>query len=89
VGSQTIPGGLTSAPISRSDRGRARAKLKDRRADGVKAVSRRRRWRACASLEAGRSPVYFTTQLLCFEEGRTKMQTSGDQRREIANACLS
>jgi hypothetical protein len=28
---------LTSAPIMRSDLGRAHAKLKDRRADGVKA----------------------------------------------------
>src|SRR5712675_63074 len=70
VGSQTIPGGLTSAPISRSDRGRAHAKLKDRRADGVKAVSRRRRWRVSASLEAGRSPVYFNNPVALNERVR-------------------
>ena len=43
--------------------GRAHAKPRDRWADGVKAVSRRRRGRVSASLEAGRSPVY-STQLL-------------------------
>src|SRR6185312_1281678 len=47
----------------RSVLGRAHAKPRDRWADGVKAVSRRRRGRVSASLEAGRSPVY-STQLL-------------------------
>jgi hypothetical protein len=44
VGYETIPDALTSAPIMRSDLGRAHAKLKDRRTDGVKAR---------ASLETG------------------------------------
>jgi hypothetical protein len=48
----------------RSVLGRAHASPQDRRADGVKAVSRRRRGRASASLEAGRSPVYLKAQLL-------------------------
>src|ERR687893_245441 len=29
-----------------------------------------------------------TTQLLCFRGGQTKVQTSGDQRREIAKSCF-
>src|SRR5258708_23267414 len=61
----------------RADRGRAHAKLKDRRADGVKAVSRRRRWRVSASLEAGRSPVYFNNPVALNERARKLMANLG------------
>ena len=45
----------------RSVRDRALAKPTDRRADGVKAVSRRRRGRVAPALSPGRSRVYFYT----------------------------
>src|SRR5215475_2132268 len=56
--------GLTSASRFALGPRPSACKATDRRADGVKAVSRQRRGRASASLEAGRSTVYLTSQLL-------------------------
>jgi hypothetical protein len=64
MGCQPLPGELTSAPRPRSAFGRAHAKPTDRRADGVKADSRRRRWRVAPALRPAAHRSNLKIQLL-------------------------
>jgi hypothetical protein len=59
TGRRPLRAGLTERSPPRSVPDRALAKPADRSADGVKAGSRRRRWRAAPALRPGRSPDYF------------------------------